>query len=49
MQNSFSKILFENIYPISQRMHREPAAKKLAGIELKRRAKIQKRNSRTFF
>ena len=49
MQNSVSKNLPKRFYPISQRMHRQPAARKLAGNKKKSRAKIQKRNSRTTF
>ena len=42
MQN-LSKI----IYPISQRVHRQPAARKLVRSKKKTRPKVQRRNSRT--
>ena len=49
MQSSNSENLFKRIYPISQRIHRQPAAGKLVGIKKKSRAKLQKQNSRTIF
>ena len=49
MQNSVSKNLSKRIYPISQRMHRQPAARKFVRIKKKSRPKVQRRNSRTVF
>ena len=49
MQNSVSKNLSKKIYPISQRVHRQPAARKLVRIKKKTRPKVQGRNSRTVF
>ena len=49
MQNSVSQNLSKEIYPISQLMHRQPAARKLVRSKKKSRAKVQRRNSRTFF
>ena len=49
IQNSLSKNLSKRIYPISQRVHRQPAARKLVRSKKKSRPKVQKRNSRTVF
>ena len=49
MQNSVSRILSKRIYPISQRVYRQPAARKLVRIKEKSCPKIQKRNSRNVF
>ena len=49
MQNSVSKILSKRIYPISQRMPRQPDARKLVRSKKKTRPKVQRRNSRTVF
>ena len=49
MQNSFSKNLSKRSYPISQRVHRQPAARKLVRSKKKSRPKVQRRNSRTVF
>ena len=49
MQNSVSKNLPKRFYPTSQRMHRQPAARKLARSKKKTRRKVQIRNSRTVF
>ena len=37
------------IYPISQQVHRQPAAKKFVRSKMKSRAKVQRRNSQTDF
>ena len=47
MQNSVSKNLSERIYPISQRVHRQPAARKLVRSKTKTRPKVQRQNPRT--
>ena len=47
MQNSVSKNLSERIYPISQQVHRQPAAGKLVRSKKKSRTKVQSRNSPT--
>ena len=49
MQNSVSKNLSKLIHPISQRVHRQPAATKLVRSKKKSRPKEQRRNSRTLF
>ena len=49
MQNSVFKNLFKRLYPVSQRVHRQPAARKLARGKKKTRPNIQRRNSRTVF
>ena len=49
MQNSVSKNLSKRIYPISQRLHRQPAARKLLRNTKKTRPKVQRQNSRTAF
>ena len=49
MQNSVSENLSKRIYPIYQRVHRQPAARKLVRSKKKTRTKIQKRNSQTVF
>ena len=49
MQSSNSGNLFTRYYPISQRMHRQTAAGKIAGNKKKSPAKQQKQNSRTIF
>ena len=48
-QNSVSKNLSRRIYPISQRVHRQPAAMKLFRSKKKSCPKAQRRNSRTVF
>ena len=47
LQNSVSKNLSKRIYPISQRVHHQPAARKLVRSKMKTRPKVQRRNSRT--
>ena len=47
MQKSVSKNLSKRIYPICQRVHRQPAAKKLVRSKKKSRAKVQGQNSQT--
>ena len=49
MQNSVSKNLSIRIYPISQRVHRQSAARKLVRGKKKTRRKVQRQNSRTIF
>ena len=49
MQNSGSKNLSKRIYPISQRVQRQPAARKFVRSKKKTRPKVQRRNSRTVF
>ena len=49
MQNSVSKTLSKRIYPISHRMHRQPAARKRVRSKKKSRPKVQRQNSRTVF
>ena len=49
MQYSVSKNLSKRIYPISQRVHRQPAARKFVRSKKKSRPKVQKRNARTVF
>ena len=49
MQNSISKNLSKRIYPISQRVHRQPAARKFVRSKKKTRPKVQRQNSRTVF
>ena len=49
MQNSVSKNVSKRVDPISQREHRQPAARKLVRSKKKSRPKTQKRNSRTVF
>ena len=49
MQKSFSKNLSKRSYPISQRVHRQPAARKFVRSKKKTRPKVQRRNSRTDF
>ena len=49
MQNSISKNLYKRIFPISQREHRQPAARKLVKIKKKSRPKVQRRNLPTVF
>ena len=49
MQNSVSKNLSKSNYPISQLVHRQPAARKLVRSKKKSRPKVQRRNSRTVF
>ena len=48
MQNSVSKNLSKKIYPISRRMHRHPAARKVVRNKKMSCPKVQRRNSRTF-
>ena len=47
MQISISKNLSKRTYPISQRVHRQPAARKLVRSKQKTCPKVQRRNSRT--
>ena len=47
MQNSGSKNLSKRIYPISQRVHRQPAARKFVRCIKKSPPKVQRRISRT--
>ena len=49
MQNSVSKNLSKRIYPIFQRMHRQPVARKLVRSKNKSRPEVQRGNSRTVF
>ena len=49
MQNSVSKNMSKRIYPISQRVHRQPAARKFVRSKKKSRPKIQRRNSQSVF
>ena len=49
MQISVSKNLSKRIYPVSERVHRQPAAGKLVRGKKKTRPKEQRRNSRTVF
>ena len=49
MQNSVSKNLSKRIYPISQRVHRPPAARKLVRSKKKTRPKVHRQKSRTVF
>ena len=49
MQNSVSKNLCKRISPNSQRVHRQPAARKFVRSKKKSCLKIQRRNSRTVF
>ena len=49
MQNSVSKNLSKRIYPVFQRVHRQPAARKLVRGKSKSHPKVQRRNSQTFF
>ena len=49
MQKSVSKNLSKRIYPISQQVHRQPAARKLVRGKKKTRPKVQRQNSRTDF
>ena len=49
MQNSVSKKLSKRFYPISQRVHRQPAARRLVRSNKKSCPKVQRRNSRTIF
>ena len=45
MQKSVSKNLFKRNYPICQRVHRQPAARKLVRSKKKTRPKVQRWNS----
>ena len=47
MQNSVSKNLSKRIYPISQRVHRQPAARKL--VRSRKKTRVQRRHSRNNF
>ena len=47
MQNSVSQNLSQRIYPISRRVHRQPAARKFVRSKKKTRPKVQRLNSRT--
>ena len=49
MQNLVSKNFFKRFYPISQRVHCQPAARKPVRSTKKSRPKVQRRNSRTVF
>ena len=49
MQNSVSKNLSKRLYPTSQRVHRQPATKKLVRSKKKSRPKIQRRIFLTVF
>ena len=49
MQSSVSKNLSKRIYPVSQRVHCQPAARKLVRGKKKIRPKVQRRISRTDF
>ena len=49
LQNSVSKNLSKKSYPISQRVHRQPAARKLVRNKKKSRLKVERRNSRNVF
>ena len=49
MQNSISNNLSKRIYPISPRVHRQLAARKLVRSKKKSRPKVQRQNSRTAF
>ena len=49
MQKSVSKNLSKRFYPISQRVHCQPAPRKLVRSKNKTRPKLQRRNSRTVF
>ena len=44
MQNSVSKNLYKRTCPVSQRVHRQPAARKLVSGKKKTRPKVQSRN-----
>ena len=44
IQNSVSKNLSKRIYPVFQRVHRQPAARKLVRGKKKTRPKVQRRN-----
>ena len=48
-QSSVSKNLSKRVYPVSQRVHRQPAARKLVRGKKKTRPKVQRRNSQTVF
>ena len=47
MQNSISKNLSKRVYPVSQQVHRQPAARKLVRGKKKTSPKVLRRNSRT--
>ena len=49
LQKSVSKNLSKRIYPVSQRVHRQPAARKLVRGKKKTRPKVQRQNSRAVF
>ena len=49
MQNSVSIKLSERIYPTSQRVHRQPVARKPIRSKRKSRPKVKRQNSRTVF
>ena len=49
MQNSVSESFSKRIYPISQRMHRQPTASKFVRSTKRSRPKVQRRNSRPVF
>ena len=49
MPNSVSKNVSKGFYPVSQRVHRQPAARKLVRGRQKTRPKVQRRYSRTVF
>ena len=49
MQNSVSKNLSKTFFPTSQRVHRQPAARKIVRSKKKSRPKLQRRNSQPVF
>ena len=49
MQNSVSKNVSRKIYAISQRVHRQPVARKLVRSGKKTRPRVQRQKSRNFF
>ena len=49
MQNSVSKNLSKRVYPVSQRVHRQAAARKLVRGKKKTHPKVLRRNSQTVF
>ena len=49
MQNSVSKNLSKRFCPISQTVHRQPAARKLVRSKKKSSLEVQRQNSRTIF
>ena len=49
MQNSISKNMSKGIYPIFQRVHRQPAARKLVRSKKKTSREVQRQTSRNVF